>query len=949
MDCRIPASTYRLQLHRGFAFRDARAILPYLSRLGVTDCYLSPCLRARPGSPHGYDICDHAHLSDELGGESEFDALAREARRRGMGLVLDFVPNHMGVDAKSNRWWWEVLENGQCSPFARFFDIDWHPIKSELEGKLLLPILGVPYGEALERGELRVGFTAGRLVLRYFDHELPIDPRSAPPLLERGLEELRAELGDDDGDLREYLSIIAELRNLPTDPRVEPVAERQREKEVARERLERLVGRSPRLHRHVEEAVRSLNGEPGQPHTFDALHELLDEQAYRLAYWKTASYEINYRRFFDINDLAALRMEDPAVFEATHALILRLARERAITGLRLDHVDGLFDPKAYLEQLREATGPLYVVVEKILTGAETLRDGWASHGTTGYDFLNDVNGVFVESRSARPLRRLYQRFSGRTAPFAIVAYVGRKLIIETSLASEMNVLAEALNRISERDRRSRDFTLQSLRDALTEIVACFPVYRTYVDASGASQSDRGTIDAATERARRRNPAMEPSIFDFIRRVLLADADGAGGEERARRLEFAMKFQQYSGPVQAKGLEDTAFYRYNLLISLNEVGGDPQRIGRSVGELHQANRHRREHWPCTMLATTTHDTKRSEDVRARLNLLSEIPVEWSRQASLWSRLNTANRTRLEGERAPDRNDELLFYQSLLGVWPIGATAADEDLVARLGDYMAKAAKEAKLHTSWINPNDAYDRALRAFVEKTLTGRNAAKFLASFLPFQERLARLGVVNSLAQLVLKIASPGVPDFYQGSEIWDLSLVDPDNRRPVDYSRRERMLGEIEPLLDDSTASADRWTAVADMLDRWCDGRIKLYVTVRGLRLRRHAAPLFLEGDYLPLEAEGERAEHVVALARRRGADWLIAAVPRLAHRLTAPDHVWPIGERVWGTSTLALPEALAERGLVDLFTGERLVPRKVDGGARVALADALCRLPVAMLVSE
>jgi (1->4)-alpha-D-glucan 1-alpha-D-glucosylmutase len=949
MDCRIPASTYRLQLHHGFSFRDARAILPYLSRLGVTDCYLSPCLRARPGSPHGYDICDHAHLSDELGGESEFDALAREARRRGMGLVLDFVPNHMGVDAKSNRWWWEVLENGQCSPFARFFDIDWHPIKSELEGKLLLPILGVPYGEALERGELRVGFAGGRFVLRYFDHELPIDPRSAPPLLERGLEELRAELGDDDGDLREYLSIVAELRNLPTDPAVEPVAERQREKEVARERLERLVGRSPRLRRHVEEAVRSLNGEPGQPHTFDALHELLDEQAYRLAYWKTASYEINYRRFFDINDLAALRMEDPAVFEATHALILRLARERAIRGLRLDHVDGLFDPKSYLEQLREATGPLYVVVEKILTGAELLRDGWASHGTTGYDFLNDVNGVFVESRSARLLRRLYERFSGRRAPFHIVAYVGRKLIIETSLASEMNVLAEALNRISERDRRSRDFTLQSLRDALTEIVACFPVYRTYVDAGGAREFDRRTIDTAIEQARRRNPAMEPSIFDFIRRVLLADAEGAGGEEQARRLEFAMKFQQYTGPVQAKGLEDTAFYRYNLLGSLNEVGGDPQRVGRSVADFHQANRHRRERWPCTMLATTTHDTKRSEDVRARLNLLSEIPAEWSKQISLWSRLNAVNRTRLDGERAPDRNDEFLFYQSLLGVWPIGATAADEELVRRLADYMAKAAKEAKLHTSWINPNDTYDRALRTFVEKTLTGRSAAKFLGSFLPFQQRLARLGIVNSLAQLVLKIGSPGVPDFYQGCELWDLSLVDPDNRRPVAYELRERMLGEMEPLLDDSAAFPDRRTAAADMLEGWSDGRIKLYVTARGLRLRGRATPLFLEGDYLPLEAEGARADHVVAFARRREDDWLIAVVPRLVHRLTAPDHLWPLGERTWGDSTLTVPEALAGRTFADLFSGERFVPQSVHGGARLALADVLRHLPVTILASE
>ncbi|MGH7857602.1 MAG: malto-oligosyltrehalose synthase, partial [Candidatus Binatia bacterium] len=573
---RVPASTYRIQVHRGFGFADVRAIVGYLARLGISDLYLSPYLAARPGSTHGYDICDHSRLNPELGGEAAYASLLSELAQRDMGHLLDFVPNHMGIDPASNRWWRDVLENGPSSPFARFFDIDWEPVKQEIRNKVLLPILGDAYGLVLERGELRLEYAEGALRLRYFDHDLPINPRSAPRLLRHDVERLKEALGEDHPSYREFLSIATELQNLPayTESLAERIAERQREKEVARERLQRLVDSESAVREHLERCIRTFNGTPGDPASFDCLHDLLEAQAYRLAYWRTAFHEINYRRFFDINDLAGLRMEEPDVFEATHGLVLRLVREGKITGLRLDHLDGLFDPLAYLRRLRESVGPLYVIAEKILSSGERLPDDWPIEGTSGYEFLNELAGVLVDPTGAKPLRRLYATFTGRTAPFAIVMYVGKKLITQTALSSELNVLAHALNRISEDDRRSRDFTLEALREALREVVACFPVYRTYVGAGGPREEDRRTIDQAIERARRRNPAMEPSIFGFLREVLIPDAERLDPPEVERRLGFAMRFQQYTGPVQAKGLEDTAFYRLNVLLSLNEVGGDP---------------------------------------------------------------------------------------------------------------------------------------------------------------------------------------------------------------------------------------------------------------------------------------------------------------------------------------------------------------------------------------
>jgi (1->4)-alpha-D-glucan 1-alpha-D-glucosylmutase len=975
---RAPVSTYRLQLHSGFRFGDARGVVAYLSSLGITDGYVSPYFAARAGSTHGYDITDHNTLNPELGSEADYEAFAGELRTRNMGHVLDFVPNHMGIETKSNPWWRDLLENGSCSSSARFFDIDWHPVKPELKEKILLPILGDQYGRVLEGGELRLAFADGQLVLHYVDQELPINPRQAPRVYRHTLDELRAELTDEDPHLREFLSIISALQNMPayTEREPERIAERQREKEVARERLRRLVADSPRIEQHIEQAVTAFNGEPGRPESFDLLHDLLEAQAYRLSYWRTASHEINYRRFFDINDLAGLRIEDPAVFEATHRLLRRLLAEGRVSGVRVDHPDGLFDPARYFRMVQDMArdarreggvveGALYLVAEKILSPGEQLPPHWAVHGTTGYNFLNDLNGLFVDPANARSLRKIYARFTGRQEPFAEVVYRSKKLIMETAMSSELNVLAHALDRLAEANRSSRDFTLNSLRDVLLEVVACFPVYRTYVDEAGWTEADRSTIETAVVRARRLNSAMESSIFDFLREVLLPRRPGpprVEGEERRSgyppddpeayraRLDFSRRLQQYTGPVQAKGLEDTAFYRYNLLLSLNEVGGDPGTVGRSPANFHQLNAHRLEHWPYEMLSTATHDTKLGEDVRARINVLSELPDDWRRGLSRWVRTNAANHTVIHGEAAPDRNDEYRFYQTLLGAWPAEAadaplpSRAPDELMTRMRDYMIKAIKEAKIHTSWITENRAYDEATGRFVERALTGPSAARFLAAFLPFQRRIARLGAVNSLAQVVLKVASPGVPDFYRGTDLWDLSLVDPDNRRPVDFELRARLLDELEPLL--RPEGHGRPDALAALLEAWPDGRIKLFVTAAGLRLRREVPELFQRGAYVPLEADVTVRSGAVAFARRLDDELVVAVVPRLFTPLIGADQPWPVGANAWKTSRVMLPPELADRTLRNILTGQALRPTVGSEGAWLFLAQVFETLPVALV---
>jgi (1->4)-alpha-D-glucan 1-alpha-D-glucosylmutase len=964
----VPVSTYRLQVHAGFPLTDAAGVVPYLAELGVTTVYTSPYFTAAPGSNHGYDVCNHNEISPALGGEAAHREFTDRVAGAGMGHVVDFVPNHMGIGSGGNAWWLDVLENGPSSPAARFFDIDWAPLKAELQAKLLLPILGDQYGNVLERGELKLEFRDGALHVRYFDQELPVNPRQSPRVLGLAVGPLTSELGPADPHLHEFMSILSSLGNLPPYTEQDParISERQREKEVARARLVRLLQDEPAVGRAIAAAVEYVNGVPGDASTFNLLHELLESQVYRLSHWRTASHEINYRRFFDVNSLAGLCVERPEVFEATHALLSRLLAGGRVNGVRVDHPDGLFDPARYFMHLQElaarthapaaptpaqqARAPLYVVAEKILSGHERLPSSWQVQGTTGYNFLNDLNGLFVDGSQARRLRRNYAKLTGHIDSFEDVLYESKRLIMNTAMASELNVLAHIFDRIGESNRKSRDFTLDSLRDVITEVVACFPVYRTYVDEHGWTPEDRAVVEQAIARARRRNPAMEASLFDFFREVVLprtpagAPADGeverrggyppADAAEIQERLRFAMKLQQYTGPVQAKGLEDTAFYRYNVLVSLNEVGGDPSRIGRSPEDFHDANLHRARKWPFEMIATATHDTKMGEDVRARINVLSEFPDDWGREVARWMRINRVHRSIVDGEPAPDRVDEYRLYQVLIGSWEPKASEPSVTFVERIREYMVKAAREAKVHTSWLTPNQSYEDGLTGFISRILGAASGAKFLSAFLPFQQRIAMLAVTNSLAQVVLKVGSPGVPDFYQGTELWDLTLVDPDNRRPVDFAARQRELAAMEE------------TPVDELLARWNDGRIKLFVTTRALRLRRELAHVFAGGEYVPLASEVSVPGGLVAFARIAGNDAAIAVAPRLVSALSVEGKIFPLGGDCWMTSRVMLPDGLRHRTFRNIFTGTEIRPTMRGDEAWIFAGQIFDQLPVGLL---
>ena len=977
----VPVSTYRLQVQPAFPLTAARDLAPYLARLGIGAVYTSPYFTASPGSTHGYDVCNHNQISEELGGTAAHAEFIAALQAHGLGHVVDFVPNHMGIGTGANAWWNDVLENGPSSPSAKFFDVDWTPVREEMHAKLLLPILGDQYGKVLERGELQLEFRDGALLLRYFDHELPINPRQAPRVYQLAVDRVKAALGPEHPQLLEFLSIITSLENLPPYTASEPTRMelRQREKEVARGRLARLVSESPAVGEAIAAAVKECNGQPGRPESFDALHDMLESQAYRLSYWRTASHEINYRRFFDINTLAGLRVEDADVFAETHRLLRSLLAENKVQGVRIDHPDGLFDPARYFSMLQDLAAsaweqpregdrdgrpdrPLLVLGEKILSAHEQLPARWAVHGTTGYNYLNDLNGIYIDRTQAKPLRRIYAKLTGRPMTFDDVLYRSKRLIIETAMASELTVLTHVLDRIAESSRRSRDFTRDSLRDVIVEVAACFPVYRTYVDENGWTPEDRMVVAHAINRARARNPAMEASLFDFFREVMLPrdiepepmpnDRRGgyppASSDDARERLRFAMKFQQYTGPVQAKGLEDTAFYRYNVLLSVNEVGGDPSRFGRPVSGFHEANARRQREWPFEMLATATHDTKVGEDVRARLNAISELPVEWSRDVSRWMRANRGLRTPLDTEPAPDRNDEYRFYQALAGAWPLdldgGVLEVPRDLIERIQEYMLKAAREAKLHTSWLTRNEPYEEALRGFVERALSGAGGARFLPLFLPLQQRLAAAGMVNSLSQAVMKLGSPGIPDFYQGTELWDLSLVDPDNRRPVDFGRRESFLNEVDGIL--ALEGPERFQALKSLLQSWRDGRIKLLITAVGLRLRRSDPELFLQGAYTPLGVETSVAGKGVAFARSLGDRTLVFAAPRLCARLISPDAPAPLGGDSWRTSRVHLPRELAGRTFRHEITGTELHPVSTSEESWLFLGQIFEHVPVGIL---
>ena len=952
----IPRATYRIQLNSGFTFKDATAIIPYLAQLGISHVYCSPYFRARAGSTHGYDVVDHNSFNPEIGTREDFERFVGELRAHGMGHVLDIVPNHVGIMGSDNAWWMDVLENGQASLYADFFDIDWTPANPALADKVLVPVLGDAYGVVLERGELELRFEPepGSFAVFYHEHRFPLDPRTYPRVLDRVLTYLS------DPRLEALRRACGELP-IRYEPSGNQAKERHQEKEARKRELAALYANDRAIAAAIDAAARSFAGDPGTPGSFDALHELLEVQAYRLAYWRVASDDINYRRFFDVNSLAALRVEHDEVFEATHRLVLELVGQGKIDGLRVDHPDGLYDPAGYFRRLQRrvgevtantATRPIYLVVEKITASFEHLPPDWPVHGETGYHFANVVNRMLVDAATRTRMDRVYRDFIDENIEWPNVAYECQHLVLRRSLSSELNVVANRLARIAQLDRRSRDFTFNNVRQALAEVIACFPVYRTYI-AGAVSDNDRRYIEWAVAAAKRRRAPTEAPVLDFVRAALLMELPAATDLIRDRMLAFVMKFQQITAPITAKGVEDTALYRFNRLSSLNEVGGEPDAYGTSVQAFHADSQYRAKNWPQEMLGTSTHDTKRSEDVRARINVLSEMTMVWRKTIERWNRMNRSRKREVEGQPAPSLNDETLLYQTLIGTWPLEAgdgagspaanAAADATFRERIEAYMIKAAREAKLRTSWANVNTEYEEALAQFVRATLEVREGNLFLDDLVAVQKRLARFGLYNGLSQLLCKLAAPGVPDIYQGNEIWDFSLVDPDNRRPVDYDKRRRLLGQF-PAAHEAPETA--W--VRALVDSLGDGRAKLYLTWQVLQFRRAHEELFRRGEYIPLRVSGEHASNLCAFARRHDGELIVCLAPRLYLRLLGERDLPPLGAEAWENTMIELPRGFESnhRALRNILDGTEVAT--VEHGERASLcaAAALAHFPVGLL---
>ena len=893
---RIPCATYRLQFNKQFTFKNAATLAEYLHDLGISDCYASPLFQAGPQSTHGYDVCSLDELNVNLGNVSDFDCFATRLQECGLGLLLDIVPNHMGAHL-CNRLWRDVLQRGPTSPFAQWFDIDWNSPIPGLRGKVLLPILEDHYSSVLEAGKLKLAFDQGKFVVVYQENKLPLAPNSLSYLLKESSE------------------------------------------------TERIVG----------EFLRYMNGTPGVANSFDRLHSLLQQQHYRLAFWRTAIEEINYRRFFDVTDLVSLRMELPEVFRAAHQLVFRLIRKGKVTGVRIDHPDGLWNPKQYLDRLQRACADLaeetrlspYIVVEKILTGNEDLPRDWPIDGTTGYDFLNRVNGLFVDGANYAAMTKIYQEFASDIPDFKSLVHACKRKVLHGSFVSELNALALRLKTIASTTRQGFDLTALQLGEALAEFLVAFPIYRTYLTEQTVelSLSDRQSITHALLLARQHCPHLDPKVFDFLGDLFLLKLP-ANELEPTHAREFVMRLQQLTGPLMAKGLEDTAFYNFNRLISLNEVGGDPDAFGTAPESFHAYNLAKSEHWPHALLATATHDTKRGEDARARINVLSEMPNEWRQSALRWHELNAEKKSSHNSHPVPDANDEYLLYQTLVGAWSAEAeTATGLKLFRqRIVAYMLKAIREAKVHTSWANPAPEYERGTTGFVEKLLATGSSNPFLDDFKQFQRRLAFFGRFNSLSQLLIKLTAPGVPDLYQGTELWDFSLVDPDNRRPVDFDLRRQMLLEMQDRA--ASPSSDISAYCCSLLENAHTGEIKLYSIWRSMQLRRRSPRLFEEGAYVPLAPVGPKAKHAFAFARTLDGQTAITIVPRLVLGLTQGDQIAPLGRKLWQDTLLEVPASCRPSSgqCRNVFTGELI--SLTASAAGLHIGDALALFPIALL---
>jgi (1->4)-alpha-D-glucan 1-alpha-D-glucosylmutase len=939
---RIPLSTYRIQFTPEFGFAAAGEILPYLEGLGISDLYASPIFKARAGSDHGYDVVDHNVPNPQLGSAEEMEALSNGLRSRSMGWLQDIVPNHMAYHS-DNRLLMDVLENGPQSQYINFFDIEWNHHDESFKGKLLAPILGGFFGEVLENGEITLEFGEGAFFIRYLQTTFPLRIDSYADVLGADLADLRKRMDRKHPDQAKLMGVFYALKNLPNRDGGDGPDERDDQIRFIKSMLWELYESNPVIHAYFDDNIRRFNGTKGTPASFKKLSTLLAQQYYRLAFWRVGVEEVNYRRFFAVNDLISLRVEDKEVFDRVHRMTFRMAAQGMATGFRVDHIDGLYDPQRYLQRLREGAPDAFVVVEKILGAGEPLKPHWPIQGTTGYEFLIAANNLFVMGANADRMDSVYRAFTGLQASCGTLANEKKRLLIEKDLYGGLENLVYQLKAIASRFPHATDFTLSGFRQALEEVFVHFPVYRTYINEDGADERDRQVIAWTMEKARVGLPSHVHEI-DFIERMLLAQSSQEyGREEKKFALEFAMRLQQFTSPLMAKGIEDTFLYVFNRLISLNDVGGNPDVFGSTPEELHAFNRQRLAAWPHSLSATATHDTKRGEDARARINAISEFPEEWERKVAEWHGLNRAFKRHRESALVPDRNDEYFLYQTLIGSWPMAEDgsrpmAQDGSFRERMREYLVKAVREAKVHTIWLKPDRDYEEGFLEFLDHLLDPDPANPFLASFLPFQRKMAWYGMWNGLSQTLLKIASPGIPDFYQGDELWDLNMVDPDNRRPVDYALRARMLTEIR-----EREAADLPGLLRDLVARPRDGRIKLFLIYRALKTRTAQPNLFQYGEYLPLSVEGARKDGVFAFARTFGNRWYVTILPRLTAGFV-PEGAAPLGRGLWEDTRIRIPGESPVRW-VDAVSGREL---RMEGG-NLSVGDVLSHFPVALLEGQ
>ena len=861
---RIPTATYRFQFTPEFGFDQARDLVPYLSRLGISEVYASPLFQASSSSTHGYDVNDPNQFSAALGGKEGFEKFSKALKAEDLGLLVDFVPNHMGIDGEFNWRWQDVLENGENSRFARYFDIEWQPRLDRLKDRVLVPILGAHYGAVLEKGELALSYAEGRFFIRYFRFRLPLRPHSYGAVLQ----EIMAQLPADD-DRRALLRSLSDaFENLPA----EDTEQREVLLHKTRDRLRDLLASDDLLQARLEQVLKKFNGIPGDPATVESLHALLESQHYRLAFWKVGAHEVNYRRFFAVDTLVGLKMEEPEVFDATHRLLGELVSRNAISGIRLDHIDGLWNPAQYLERLAELVrrklnggGPLYTLVEKILAAEETLPAKWAVHGTTGYEFCANLIELFLDRADEPAWTRIYCDFTGERASSPDLTYQDKLFVLQEIFPNAIIGLANELDALIDSDWHWRDLSLHEIETGLLHLLACLPVYRTY-RAPGQTmvEDEKKWVRQAVHQAITRNPCLDPTGLRFLASVVMGDYPpaGASAEQKQAFANWVCKLQQATGAVMAKSVEDTHFYRYVRMFGANEVGSHPSRFGQPVEEFHRINQQRLEQAPLNLLATSTHDTKISEDCRARLFALAELPAEWEAHLNAWHRITQALRHDVDGREAPDRQEEYLLYQLLLAAWPLGMQSPDDAFRQRIQSCFHKAQAEAKRNTTWTYPHKSWETATGSFIEAVLSSE---EFLRDFVPFAERIAARGMTYSLAQTVLKLTSPGVPDIYQGNELWDFSLVDPDNRRAVDYEARKALLEKLDQRTPD------------DLWNNWTDGAIKMKIIQSILTYRREFPQVFTQGQYEPLEVRGGRAAEVIAFLRKHEGTEVLVVVPR------------------------------------------------------------------------